>query len=687
MKKFLIIIFVFISGVSALISFSGINLTNENSDVGAASGRDIVLQFVTYNGYGNNLFIDNILTGIQPETDVTVTSIVNIPYDTTYSVFQNGTDTVSPVVSVANIGRSFVDTVRVHLILNSGQYSADTLITSLFSGTTVNITFNRLTYTIGTPLYFKAYTSVNTDSVRSNDTLNQYSIILPGFKRNVLFEEFTSNASPSCANNNEELDRFINTNIQSVTAIKYHFPLGVSGRDTFYSANPQQNSERSRYYFGQSFPTTIIDGRLFAVIPYGDSLNLYGPYFNRLNKGSPLSMSVSDERVNGDSIRTTVNVNILTTLQQGNYRLRINAVERYIRDTISASNGETNFYDVFRRLYPDSNGISVPATAGNYNFTYTYYREPSWTDSMIYTAAFIQNDNTKEVLNCAKGRNIVFNMIKHPVKISKGKSDISQNGGINPLNRQVLFSSDSIQTSLNIELFESFFPPAGWKIYNQDGYITFDQYIGANGPTFGGSRSVIMDFFDYNIPGQKDSMYSKIYSGLLSSDTLRFDYAYAQYNSVNIDSLIVKISTDGGLTFPTEVFRKGGLALATAPQTTGFFYPLNNSQWRSFKFSLSGIVGVNGLSENLPSGYKLMQNYPNPFNPSTKIKYEIPVNSNVTIKIYDVKGSIVDIPVNKKQNAGVYEIEFRANDLSSGVYFYQLITEGFTETKKMMLIR
>ncbi|MBK7253779.1 MAG: hypothetical protein IPI04_07625 [Ignavibacteria bacterium] len=165
-----------------------------------------------------------------------------------------------------------------------------------------------------------------------------------------------------------------------------------------------------------------------------------------------------------------------------------------------------------------------------------------------------------------------------------------------------------------------------------------------------------MDFFDYNIPGQKDSMYSKVYSGLLSSDTLRFDYAYAQYNSVNIDSLIVKISTDGGLTFPTEVFRKGGLALATAPQTTGFFFPLNNSQWRSFKFSLSGIVGVNGLSENLPSGYKLMQNYPNPFNPSTKIKYEIPVNSNVTIKIYDVKGSIVDIPVNKNRMQGFMKL-------------------------------
>ena len=687
MKKLLIVILVFISGISVLISFSGINFTNKSSGNSSSSGRDIVLQFITYNGYGNNLFLDNILTGKQPETDVTVTSIVNVPYDTTYSVFQSGTDTVSPVISVANIGRSAVDTVRVFLDINSGLYTDDTVITALGSGTTVNIRLKEFTYSIGTPLYFKAYTSVNTDSVRTNDTLNQYSVFLPGYRRNVLFEEFTSNASPSCANNNAELDVFINSNIQTVTAIKYHFPIGLAGRDTFYSANPQQNSERSRYYFGQSFPTTIIDGRSFAVIPYGDSVNLYGPYLKRRNAGSPLSMSVTDKRISGDSVRTSINVNIISSLPPGDYKLRINAVERYIRDTISASNGETDFYDVFRRFYPDSNGISIPVNTGIYNYTYSYLREPSWVDSMIYTAAFIQNDNTKEIINCAKGRNIVFGKIRRSGNSGIGKSDITGNGSIDPSNRTVTFSPDSIQSSLNIELFESFFPPLGWKIYNQDGYITFSQFSGANGPTFGGTRSVIMDFFDYNIPGQKDSMYSKVFSGLLESDTLRFDYAYAQYNSTNIDSLIVRVSTDGGLTFPSEIFRKGGLGLATAPQTTSFFYPLNNSQWRSYKFSLSGIVGVNSLPENIPSGFKLMQNYPNPFNPSTKIRYELPVNSNVTLKIYDIKGSIIDIPVNKKQNAGVYEVEFRGNDLSSGIYFYQLITEGFTETRKMILLK
>lgn len=140
------------------------------------------------------------------------------------------------------------------------------------------------------------------------------------------------------------------------------------------------------------------------------------------------------------------------------------------------------------------------------------------------------------------------------------------------------------------------------KVYNQDGFITFDQFTGANGPTISGSKSVFMNFFNYNIIGQKDSMYSKVYRGLLNLDTVRFDYSYAQYSTSGsyIDSLIVKVSTDGGLTFPTEIFRKGGNQLATAPQTTTYFIPSNNTMWRSHKSSLNHIVSVNNSTLSLP---------------------------------------------------------------------------------------
>ncbi|MEO6695222.1 MAG: T9SS type A sorting domain-containing protein, partial [Ignavibacteria bacterium] len=437
--------------------------------------------------------------------------------------------------------------------------------------------------------------------------------------------------------------------------------------------------------FASSVPTTIIDGKLFASIPYGDSINLYTPFLKRLSVGTPLSISVADIRVEGDSIKTTISLNIASSLPAGNYRLRINAVERYVAD--NALNGETNFYDVFRKYYPDSNGFQISTDPGSFKYTYTYYREPSWVDSMLYTAVFIQNDNNREVLNCAKGRNIVMSLKQHSSKIVNGKSDIPDNVNLINGNRQFTFSADSVQTQLNIELFEAFFPPLGWKIFNRDGYITFSQYNGANGPTFGGVKAVIMDFFDYNIPGQKDSMYSKPYTGLLVTDTVQFNYSYAQYNSANIDSLIVRVSTDGGITFPTEVFRRGGLALATAPQTTSFFVPTNNSQWRSFRFGLSDIVSINNSGINIPERFELQQNFPNPFNPSTVIKYNLSIGGNVSFKIYNLLGKELLTLVNQKQSAGSYEIIFDGINFASGVYFYNLTTEGFTETKRMVLIK
>jgi hypothetical protein len=61
--------------------------------------------FFAYNGYGNNLYLDNVRTGAQINYDVKVTSLLNIPYDTTYSVLQSGTDTITPRIGISNVGR------------------------------------------------------------------------------------------------------------------------------------------------------------------------------------------------------------------------------------------------------------------------------------------------------------------------------------------------------------------------------------------------------------------------------------------------------------------------------------------------------------------------------------------------------------------------------------------------------
>lgn len=87
------------------------------------------------------------------------------------------------------------------------------------------------------------------------------------------------------------------------------------------------------------------------------------------------------------------------------------------------------------------------------------------------------------------------------------------------------------------------------------------------------------------------------------------------------------------------------------------------------------------------SSFKLEQNYPNPFNPSTEIKYSIPVESYVRLKVYNVLGNEVATLVNEEKPAGKYSIKFNASNLSSGVYIYRLQTDYSIITKKMTLIK
>ncbi|HZW39093.1 MAG TPA: T9SS type A sorting domain-containing protein [Ignavibacteriaceae bacterium] len=83
----------------------------------------------------------------------------------------------------------------------------------------------------------------------------------------------------------------------------------------------------------------------------------------------------------------------------------------------------------------------------------------------------------------------------------------------------------------------------------------------------------------------------------------------------------------------------------------------------------------------------LQQNYPNPFNPSTKIKYTLPKQGLVNIKIYDVLGNEIMNLVNEEKLSGKYEVEFDGSSLSSGIYFYQIQSGEFLDTKKMVLMK
>ncbi len=102
------------------------------------------------------------------------------------------------------------------------------------------------------------------------------------------------------------------------------------------------------------------------------------------------------------------------------------------------------------------------------------------------------------------------------------------------------------------------------------------------------------------------------------------------------------------------------------------------------------VIGIRQISTETPGSFSLKQNYPNPFNPVTKIRFEVPAtgkNNFVSIKIYDVTGREVSTLVDDNFSAGIYEADWDGAGYSSGVYFYKLVSGGYSEIRKMMLVK
>jgi hypothetical protein len=106
------------------------------------------------------------------------------------------------------------------------------------------------------------------------------------------------------------------------------------------------------------------------------------------------------------------------------------------------------------------------------------------------------------------------------------------------------------------------------------------------------------------------------------------------------------------------------------------FYPFTWTDWTAVEENVQPV-----------KSFGLSQNYPNPFNPTTKIWYEIPERSFVTIKVYDVLGKEIAILVDEEKPNGNYEVEFNGNGLASGIYYYGITAGNFSQTKKMILLK
>jgi len=171
-------------------------------------------------------------------------------------------------------------------------------------------------------------------------------------------------------------------------------------------------------------------------------------------------------------------------------------------------------------------------------------------------------------------------------------------------------------------------------------------------------------------------------------DLIASNYGGATFNIFNNTGagvfsnspVVLQASSSGSCITVHDRDNDGDLDLAGIDEVDDLLFIFNN-----------GTTGINTGSPEIPASFNLYQNYPNPFNPVTKINYDVSVKGKVMLKVFDILGNEVRSLVDEIQEPGKYSVEFSAsagNDyLPSGVYYYKLITEVYSGTKSMILLK
>lgn len=136
--------------------------------------------------------------------------------------------------------------------------------------------------------------------------------------------------------------------------------------------------------------------------------------------------------------------------------------------------------------------------------------------------------------------------------------------------------------------------------------------------------------------------------------------------------------TNFGLTFSSNqtICYQNNILVASSGTSNGGVWIYSDS-----------LLGVKEPGSVIAEQFILHQNYPNPFNPETIISYELRITSDVVLSVYNTEGKHIADLVNQKQNAGKHEVKFNAENISSGIYFYRLEIHGFTQSRKMILLK
>ncbi|MFZ1322373.1 MAG: T9SS type A sorting domain-containing protein [Ignavibacteria bacterium] len=214
------------------------------------------------------------------------------------------------------------------------------------------------------------------------------------------------------------------------------------------------------------------------------------------------------------------------------------------------------------------------------------------------------------------------------------------------------------------------------------------QYVFTNWSNSGDTSQTIVINSNTNLT----AFYKTQYRILITSSVGNTFGGGIYYDSASSPQIGVlsRVINSGGTNYYFRGWTGIGASSYTSPDSTGLdsVITINNltapivetARWTT-------TVGINQLSSLVPDKFSLYQNYPNPFNPTTNIKFDIVKSGGVKVIVYNALGKEVNVLLNENLSPGSYKVDFDGAGFASGIYYYKIVTNEFTDVKKMLLIK
>lgn len=593
--------------------------------------------------------------------------------------------------------------------------------------------------------------------------------------RMVIIERFTSWTCGPCASNNPTMEAFINgLDADKIVGIAYHMNWPAPGNDGYYLYNPVDNNTRRSFYGINAIPQAQMDGLINIQSPYTNG-NLTTYFNSRTNILSPITVILTDSTF-GDSIRVRARLYTEIYMSNPNAFVHFSMQEKHNHfSSPPGTNGETDFYDVMRRMNNNGTGQLVQFLPGQtVILEKTFYKDPIWNQAEVMPIVFIQQG--QEMLNAGKktgnftlipissyksvqqgqSQSATYQM-EIPVTSAGYNSQVTLTAEVDPPNAGITVSfpnGNTISTfpsSFNVQVSSSASVPTGaYRIIvtgtntNNKVHKTSVSYlVGKNFINVSANRSTLQfrvdgtaytnsALFNWDLSSPHtlasispqvsgstrwvftswsdggDSVHSINTGTVISNYTVNYKTQFKLISMITPGTMPVTV-TGGNLFYdsasavsfavtPLSVVYNGisyyfqrwngtgnGSYSGTNPSPT--ITSMNNVVVQTAVYDTIPPIGIQNLNNGVPVVYQLHQNFPNPFNPVTKIKFDLPQQSNVNIRVYDIIGNEVARVYNGELTAGFYEVDWNASDFASGVYFYRIDAGDYSSVKRMVLVK